>query len=281
MRGWFLARNFNARGRLYDVSSSDLLNSGHSFSKNLGEEKPVYVGFEWETYTAPPDTEKFLKESANTGLFGYLNFGEGGLPIEMRSVPATVAYHKRILEQEFFKNGLNRLINLKPLANNACGIHVHIDKRSFSKRSLKKFIMFICNPSNAEFIGSIAGRPIGPRVSWRAYNPCTFYYTKVGRIKTSDIKINSRLEHIDPMVNSIIVGGKNFAVNTDTCYNSIELRIFKTCRTAFSLFAKLEFTEALVYYARHATMAKLTASDFTTYVKRNGQRWPNLNKWIN
>ena len=80
----------------------------------------------------------------------------GGQGVEIVSAPATLSYHKEGIWDKFFDE-------LSPYLKGAtfteAGIHIHINKYSFTPATMAKFHSFINNPKNKTFLETIAGRP--------------------------------------------------------------------------------------------------------------------------
>lgn len=247
----------------------------YAFSK-VREVKPVFLGWEWEVN----NNERPFSFIQDTKLLDFVNFKSGGNPLEMASIPATLQFHKKYMEDLFFKQEIEKLF-FEDESLPEVGIHVHIDKDSFTKESLKHFIEFVVLESNRKFMEKIAGRSINKDVNWREPNPCNFT-TKDSKIIGSDIVINDSLIQIQ---NSCSVYGKDWAVNTNANSTTVEFRIFASVLTKEDFYKNLEFTEALVLYSRHISRlknpySKIGYSNFKTFVNNRRVKYPNLVNFI-
>ncbi len=218
-----------------------------AFKKMPDEKNPIYLGWEWEIGSiGGEDVEAaymIRKAMSIPELRRYVNFGHYGRPIEMRSIPATMQFHRDYMTRSFFGNAMQKYM----VPNGWCGMHVHIDKKAFVDEGVHKFIRFITLPENNAFIRFIAGRAVSERSEW-----C------------------KPLGHTQ----------KESAVNTETDFDTIELRIFKSPLTERKFLANLEFTDALVKYANAHSFADMRTGGFVKWVLKRENEYPNLSTII-
>ncbi len=245
----------------------------------------IFMGFEWEM-SAPRVEEdnsgaKFLsslvKRALATPVKDYINFRPEYHGFEMVSIPATLGFHKRFLMHEFFAKDFHKGL----LSGNNNGMHVHISKKSFDRDSLKRFIWFINNLDHRNFVSEIAGRPLG-RVIWCKPNPLKPFYAGPGiteNLTSTGIRLTEDLVQIisdqdeDP--------DREIAVNTFTGLPTVELRIFQSPLKLGGLFRNLEFTEAVVKFAKETTdLNMITIKHFKAFVEAKKYRYPHLNRFI-
>lgn len=254
-----------------------------AFSTAEGEDvnTAVFMGFEWEVIQSPTKVLEVIKEAVTTPLGHLLNFRRDCSKVEMVSVPGTLNFHKKFMEEEFFKRNYDRMITARgSSADSGAGIHVHVDKEAFTEASLKRFMAFIINPVNRKFIEYIGNRSLSKCASSIA-NAAEFKFVphpsgKGKLLVGTDIKLD----------NALVQRGcdsKGWAINTGRhCITSkkpkgtIECRFFQSVHTKEKLFKNLEFVEAAVLFSRKSSYNKLTVSNFIKFVEANQSRYPNL-----
>lgn len=208
----------------------------------------------------------------------------GGEGLELVTIPATLAYHKKMFDEHFY--GPNQH-NTKVLANNTCGLHVHISKEAFveqgprrghrkgkrkmSSLALGKFIYFFNNPHNAEFIYNLSGRR--PNMYCEHNSVKATARNGVARGVTAG-KAVSRREGSNHWPRRSIINCENAA--------TIEIRLFKSTTTRNRLFRRLEFCHALVEFCKVAAINELTVHHFINFVidSRNLKLYPCLARWL-
>lgn len=241
-----------------------------AFSKLSSEKNPIFLGMEWETKL--PDSYKtqkeIIQEALKTPIKDYVNYSYGGYPLEMRTIPATALFLKQALKKYMFDTKLNRHFE----EYSAAGIHIHIDKRAFTKETLKKFIIFVCHTSNKTFIESIGGRPLTNKWCRPAF--LNLKFMKDGKtIRGTSMTICDRLQK---SIQESEPSGKNVAVNTHTDFKTVEFRIFATQTSEQKVLKNLEFTDALVRYVRTSTYNKLTPEAFVRWLLPRADLYPYL-----
>lgn len=254
------------------------------------DEDAIFVGFEWEsglkigpkiptTSTSREQWNVIAKERTeyytrlgNSPLMDYVNMRTGGTELELVSIPATIEFHKSYMDNHFFSdNFVSYFVNMNHDDN---GIHIHISKKSFDEESLKKFACFVSDMKNRKFIDMIAQRPMHDEVMWRKPMLC-HYIEEKGRI------VGSKLTYIPNSNLTFHNAGptnKGASVSTGSPYNTVEFRIFASVQNREDFFYKLEFTDALVRFARSAQWHELTTKDFISYISKNKSKYPIL--WL-
>jgi hypothetical protein len=267
------------------LAGYNILESKLAFSVGDGEEKKpdtIFMGVEWEVSAKIKACRKQVTELLRDGVGLYMHMGGGGDPMEMRTIPATLKYHRDYLEKKVFPH--KHYESYAPPHSNL-GIHIHISKAAFTEKSLKKFIIFNSNKENRKFIEDIAERPYNNQASWRRPNEISITYYETGprkdRIRAADIVLDSNLRHIrGPSLppNTSFPEGKSVAVNTQTGYPTVEYRIFRSSTTPQKFLKNIEFTDALVRYTRLSPLMRLDHRDFIRWLVLKAKDYPNLMK---
>src|SRR6266704_3620272 len=273
-----------------------------------------YFGIELEVEKlapAPPDiitrTRQLLGKYAMIKHDGSLsNKGKGGF--EIVSVPATLAYHKSGVWNEFFGLLGYYFVPSPPTT----GLHVHVGLETIGKITAGKMLVFVNSLQNREFIESIAERKLGvpspsngkvyasvnekwtishllslkqhlPDCVWnpgnkRFYN--RYSLDTAGRIK-KDTKGNPIIASIKPSSVSIRPAcrcpegkynlQKYEALRLATQRPTIEMRIFRGNVNQEFLYSALEFVDALADFCADVSPKQLTYSDFLTWVCKYNQ----------
>ena len=231
------------------------------------KEDSIFLGWEWEIdtyedYTTDPSatpTAMLIKEAMRIPeLRKFVNFGYLGRPIEMRSIPATMKFHRDYMKRCFFGNNLHTKYLRPPTG---CGIHVHIDKKAFDKLSLGKFIHFLCTPENQAFVSKIAGRAVSVHADWCKPN-------------NLPVELDDELKAIN--LPDGAPKRKSVAINTDTGFDTVELRIFASVLTERAFLKNLEFVDALIRYVRVHSLSDLKPEPFARWVIQKADDYPNL-----
>ena len=252
--------------------------SPFAFSSKDADSDPIYIGFEWETRYVDAHTS-LIKSAMQKDLGWILNFRSDSNATEIVSIPATLAFHKEFLEQQFFGAELQKHIVPRE-GYTGCGVHVHISKKAFTEETLRKFTTFIINPVNNSFIDAIAERPMYEGVSWRSPNRGKLLYHTTGhlrgRLLGAEMHFDAKLRQVSPSDRNSVIVDKHHAVNSGTGYGTVELRIFNSATDQDNLFKCLEFADALTRFVRVANYGELYAFNFALFIAKNKKQYPVL-----
>lgn len=166
----------------------------------------------------------------------------------------------------------------------ACGMHIHVDSRAFTAMSLGKFIAFINNEQNTQFIKGIAGRHARTDDKAASYAATSHAGNALpnNALKGSH---SSRYRAVN-LVNLTYAEMRRLkimGVNRDCKgdYSTVELRIFRATLKKERLLAQIEFTHALVVYCRIGAYHALGHEHFTAWLRTgDGAPYKHLRKWL-
>jgi len=244
----------------WDADVMDYLNKRKLDNEPKITRKTLVGGFEceWEARSScPTDFPEQIDE-----LFGgeYCKFkSDGSLRngFEMVTAPCTLAYHRKQIDKLFDWNGWtddDKNTYVKAWNTDTCGIHVHLNRGSFTGSQIGKILQIVNEDMNRKFIEAVAGR------------------------KANDYAKFSK--------KSIAEGGqrdysKYEAVNTAHS-QSIELRIFRGNATKNGVLRVLEFSFALGEYVQQCSFKALHYRDFLKWfnLPRNRADYPFINEWL-
>ena len=185
--------------------------------------------------------------------------GDGSLGngFEMVTAPCTLAYHRKQIDklfdwEDWTDNDKNTYV--KAWNTDTCGIHVHLNRGSFTGSQIGKILQIVNEDMNRNFIEAVAGRKAND-------------YAK---FKQKSIAEGSRRDY-----------SKYEAVNTAHS-QSIELRIFRGNATKNGILRVLEFSFALGEYVQQCSFNELHYRDFLKWFKlpRNRADFPFINEWF-
>lgn len=263
--------------RVPDVKISFLMTDKEKIYYKNSKEKPIWMGFELEVHTRTQSNQaqqEFIQKFAATPLVDHAIIksdssirGNGG---EIVTIPATLNYHKQMFDDHFFcaKNKFDRDVLSAP----TCGLHVHIDKKAFTKLTLGKFMAFIQAPDNQTFMTAISNR------SGSQYATNQSLKGKNSKGMDMSAAIGNRVNMHDRSDDNVYIRG---AVNV-LPKHTVEIRIFKSTNTKTNLYKKLEFCEALVKFCRMTSMQDINPYHFIKWVaeKENRKEYPYLLNWF-
>jgi hypothetical protein len=166
-----------------------------------------------------------------------------------------------------------------------CGLHVHIDSRAFTQMTLGKFLIFINDDNNADFIRSLAGRH--PKMDDQARNYCAAENQSVitdplKAIKGKDASRYRMVNVTNMDRDELIRLGINWR-QYDTSgrkFNTVELRIFRASLKKERLLAQIEFAHAAVMFVRAASYRDLTEGAFKGWLAKSHVLYPHLAAWF-
>jgi hypothetical protein len=161
-------------------------------------------------------------------------------------------------------------------------MHIHIDSKAFTQMTLGKFIMFINDRNNMEFIRKIAGRHPERDEQARSYAAAEDQEVLVNPSKAVKGKSYERyrmvnLQNLTARESQRLGFGTRFY---DGSYNTVELRIFRASLKKERLLAQIEFTHAAVMFCRVASWRELNQSNFLKWLKGAAVGlYPHLSDW--
>jgi len=203
---------------------------------------------------------------------------DGSLPddgLEIVTAPRGLAEHINRFKQ------WNINTSYRAWNNNKCGMHVHIDARAFSQLTLGKFIMFINDENNKDFIRKIAGRH--PAIDNQAQRYCAMEgQEQLANPKTAVKGKSNERYYMVNLANLTSEGAVRLGLpdwKFSGRYNTVELRIFRASLKKERLLAQLEFTHAAVMFVRAASYRELTGGAFVTWLKKYNVLYPHLAAW--
>jgi hypothetical protein len=165
-----------------------------------------------------------------------------------------------------------------------CGLHVHIDSRAFTPMTLGKFLMFINDDNNADFIRSLAGRH--PKTDSQARHYCaaddqSLLTNPKTAVKGKD-SARYRMVNVCNMDRDEMMrlGIDHYKFDTSgRKFNTVELRIFRASLKKERLLAQIEFTHAAVMFVRSASYRDLTHGAFKGWLAKSYALYPSLAAW--
>ena len=165
-----------------------------------------------------------------------------------------------------------------------CGLHVHVDSRAFTPMTLGKFLMFINDDNNADFIRSLAGRH--PKTDSQARHYCasddqSLLANPKTAVKGKDAS-RYRMVNVCNMDRKEMnrLGIDHYKFDTSgRKFNTVELRIFRASLKKERLLAQIEFTHAAVMFVRSASYRDLTHGAFKGWLARSYALYPHLAAW--
>jgi hypothetical protein len=212
----------------------------------------------------------------------------GSYGMEFVTVPASLAFHKNMLEKEFFS--AERAFHKRVMATDACGIHVHISKNAMNAADLRKLIVFINAQTNSTFINAMAGRGENKHCNRMKIVSPSFkgkdIAAEIVKKACKDGSLRKGL-HFKRVEERQASRGDRYemmhydAVNIQNPH-TVEIRIFKGSNDKNRVFRIMEFCEALVKFCRSHSPQQMTAYDFVEFVldKTNKKQYPNLVVWL-
>lgn len=163
-----------------------------------------------------------------------------------------------------------------------CGMHIHIDSHAFTQMTLGKFIMFINDRNNMEFIRKIAGRHPERDDQARTYAAAEDQQVLVNPSKAVKGKSYERyrmvnLQNLSVRESNRLGFGNRF---DEGRYNTVEVRIFRASLKKERLLAQIEFTHAAVMFCRVASWRELNQTTFLKWLKGSAAGlYPHLADW--
>ena len=259
----------------YSTNVLDFLEKDNSFTSSpFGE---FHMGVELELVTSGGEGSAIEDLRGQLGETYMICKSDGSLPsggVEVVTAPRGLLEHiKR------FKDW-NINSNYRAWNTGKCGMHVHVDSRAFTRMTLGKFIVFINDVKNAEFIRKIAGRH--PHIDSQAQTYCAAEGQEAIENPSKALKGKSTNRYY--MVNTTCLRrpeadrlGVRYAGERN--FNTIELRVFRASLKKERLLAQIEFTHAVIMFCRVASMRELNGIEFLKWLKASDNRYPHLADW--
>ena len=227
----------------------------HEKSKPMND--LLYYGVELEVEkrnSCPYDLPYYITDNVLSGFAQCKSDGSLDKGFEITTAPATFEYHKKHWEKFF--NDDKCMTNLKGWNTDTAGLHIHISRRALRPTDIGKILVFINEDINTPFIKQIAGR-------------------------TSDQWAKRSKKKIQDCVRST---EKYEAVNMSHPH-TIELRIFKSNISKHGFYRVLEFTDALVHFAKNYTGLLGLSLHYKTFLRFMDNeiiksQYPNLTAWL-
>ena len=252
--------NYQEESGVYDYShkvEDDLGKLCMPNQKSTSENKQIYYGIELEVEkrsNCPNDLPYYITDNVLSGFAQCKSDGSLDRGFEITTAPATFEYHKKHWEKFF--NDDKCITNLKGWNTDTAGLHIHISRRALRPTDIGKILVFINDDTNTPFIKQIAGR-------------------------TSDQWAKRSKKKIQDCVKST---EKYEAINMSHPH-TIELRIFKSNISKHGFYRVLEFTDALVHFAKNYTGLLGLSLHYKTFLRFMDNeiiksQYPNLTAWL-
>ena len=217
----------------------------------------LYYGVELEVEkrnNCPHDMPYYIQDEVLSGFAQCKSDGSLDGGFEITTAPATFEYQKK--HWKHFFNDEKCMNSLKGWNTDTAGLHIHISRKALRPTEIGKILVFINDEINTPFIRAIAGR-------------------------SSDQWAKRSAKKIQDCVRS---SDKYEAVNISHP-NTIELRIFKSNISKHGFYRVLEFTDALVQFARNytgLTGLSLHYKTFLRFMKDDviKSQYPHLTAWL-
>ncbi len=252
-------------------------------------QEPIYLGLELEVTAKGAarttiGVKQIIKQIADSSFGDHAitkhdgSIGDYGM--EIVTVPATLAYHKDMLEKHFF--GEPNMLHKNLMVTDACGLHVHIAKNAFTPLDIGKFMSFINSNANKAFVDAMANR---------APNMYCLKQTMAGE-NALGVDISAKIGLTACRENSVRKG-LNFttlprenltrrrAINLQNAH-TLEVRSFKSSTDKNNVLRKMEFCESLLKFVRNSSPQQMTSYDYVNFLldKANKASYPYLIRWL-
>lgn len=218
--------------------------------KGPKEPKAILYGVELEAcgdYTVPEliDAQKDLFFIAKQD--GSIH-GDKPNAYELVTVPASLKAHKRLWAEFFEKVDYTAFDTSRDTGN---GMHVHIDRKSFTQRHLNRFTWFITNPANTDFMLAVSERPTKKNFEEWARLPNHFVHSsKIQASKGANV------------TNSGIRGAVHFKRD-----KTVEVRMFKGIVSYATVVKNLEFVDSVYHYTQQTMLCQLGLKHYLAWLQ--------------
>ena len=174
-------------------------------------------------------------------------YGSRSQNYEMVTVPCSLKAHKRLWAEFFEKVDYTKFDTTVETGN---GMHVHIDRKSFTDKHLNRFTWFIVNPAHEEFIFAISERP--SRQNLQEWAP-------VPRL----------LDYPTPISASTMAFSRNVGVRGAVHYKgnkTVEVRLFKGIVSYATIVKNLEFVDSVFHYTQQTPLCQMGLDNYLAWV---------------
>jgi hypothetical protein len=175
---------------------------------------------------------------------------------EIKTTPATFEYHMKAWEPFF--NYIDENKQLLQERGEGCGMHVHLSRNAMTPLQIGRFICFINEPNNREFMHKIAERDTPKFAPYHDGMKAVHNWKCLNNVKTHHQAVN--------------------LLKAQT----VEIRIFASMLKRENFYKNLEFLQALLDFT-----APLSCSDFKDYrrfedyVAQRERDFPHLYNFLN
>ena len=258
---------------------------GGSIKKSKEESKAIYYGWELELEGRFSDTNYQeiayqINEDSNNYLFckndGSIG-GNGGF--EVVSHPATF---NTIKNMDLKNMVLKHRDKMKGFYSKNCGMHIHINRNSFTDLQLFKFVLFLNEYD--KFTKEISQRRKESEFYWCQLDKNLANYVKgksSRKIKEIKSGVSNRRTNKKYVPCNDVNGenGRYSAVNMENP-NTIEIRIFKSNMDESSFRKNIEFVDCLFWFCKENKPSNLTIENFVKFANVNKKDYSNLVKFL-
>lgn len=215
----------------------------------------LLMGMEWEISCEDNRLSSVVLEALGYD-FAISKYDGSVRGFEINTAPSSLYLQKLRVKKAC--EVIKKYTHYDPGTSNA-GIHIHVDRRFFSKEGIEKFISFFCISKNTNFIKCVAGRLSSnwaKRVSKDTYNEGMPWY--------------SASSH----------EGKCAIVNT--CHtNTLEVRAFASSLDFLTIAARLEFVAALARACKEDSFpVEANYKKFIVFLNSKKASYPNLVQYL-
>lgn len=184
----------------------------------------------------------------------YILMSDGSLNesgVELITQPYTLDYHQKTFGWDKLLARVAK-IGRSGKGTEACGMHVHVNRRALSALTLGKMLVFVNSPNNTRLIETIAQR--NPEEWARRYAKSVKHGRDTDSDKYEAMHLSSR---------------------------TVEFRIFRGNLRPDRVLKNIEFCHAVWAFAKDSSMKDLEIPTlFVTWLAKNKGTYPNLSKFL-
>ena len=148
-----------------------------------------------------------------------------------------------------------------------CGIHIHTSKNAYTTGHLYKFMKFMYDKENREFILHISSRVVSSITGKKENEYFSFRKQDLNALpqcaKEKQLASHERHSAINLMLPS-----------------TVENRIFNSTLDVQEFFKNMEFSHAAFYFSRDTSMRSVRWEDFLAYIAQKPKTYSNLHMYI-